>query len=129
MNVLAIALAQQSSNNGIGAVGTIIELALVILMLASMWVVFTKADRPGWAAIIPIYNIIVLLGIVGRQWWWLLLMFIPLLNFIILIIVYNDLSKSFGHGVGFTLGLIFLPFIFYPILGFGSSQYQGPAAA
>jgi hypothetical protein len=49
-------------------------------------------------------------------------------NIIFLIIVLNDLSKSFGHGVGFTLGLIFLGFIFLPVLAFGGSKYVGPAA-
>ncbi|MDE3228927.1 MAG: hypothetical protein KGO05_03520, partial [Chloroflexota bacterium] len=70
------------------------------------------------------------LEIVGRPWWWLLLlMFLPIVNVIFAIMLTNDLSKSFGHGLGFTLGMIFLPFIFFPILAFGSSQYVGPAAA
>lgn len=68
-----------------------------------------------------------LLRIAGRPWWWLLLMLIPIVNIVVLIIVYNDPSKSFGHGVGFTIGLIFLSPIFLCILGFGSSRYLGPA--
>jgi hypothetical protein len=96
-------------------------------MIASLWKIFTKAGKPGWACIIPIYNIIVLLDIVGKPWWWLLLMLIPFVNFVLLIWVYNLLSKSYGHGVGFTLGLIFLGFIFIPILAFGDSKYVGPA--
>jgi VIT1/CCC1 family predicted Fe2+/Mn2+ transporter len=56
-------------------------------------------------------------------------MFIPLVNFIIAIILNIDIAKNFGQGVGFGIGLIFLPFIFYPILGFGSAQYQGGASA
>jgi uncharacterized membrane protein YhaH (DUF805 family) len=124
--------AMQQSGADAGPAGTIIMvvyLALLVLIFAAMWRTFSKAGQPGWAAIIPIYNVIVLLRIVGRPWWWLLLMFIPIVSLIILIIVYNDLSKAFGHGVGFTLGLIFLPFIFLPILGFGGSQYQGVARA
>jgi hypothetical protein len=66
---------------------------------------------------------------VGRPGWWLLLYLVPIVNVVILIIVSNDLSKSFGHGVGFTLGLVFLSIIFYAILGFGDSRYLGPAGA
>ncbi len=101
-------------------------LAIIILMIASIWTIFSKAGKPGWAAIIPIYNIIVLLEIVGKPWWWLLLLLIPIVNIILLIIVYHRLSLSFGHEVGFTLGLIFLGIIFFPILAFGSSKYVGP---
>lgn len=103
----------------------IIYLAVAVIMIASMWRVYAKAGKPGWAAIIPIYNIIVLLQIVGRPVWWLILLFIPVVNFVILIITSVDLAKKFGKGVGFAIGLILLSFIFYPILGFGSAQYQG----
>jgi hypothetical protein len=105
----------------------IIYLAVIILMIVSMWKIFTKAQKPGWAILIPIYNIIVLLEIIGKPWWWLLLMLIPFVNFIFIIWMMNLLSKSFGHSEGFTVGLIFLSFIFYPILGLGSSKYVGPA--
>jgi hypothetical protein len=64
----------------------------------------------------------------GETGWWVILMLIPFVNFIIAIILCIDLAKSFGNGVGFGLGLAFLGIIFFPILGFGSSQYQGPAA-
>jgi len=112
---------------GLGLGFTIVWLAVVILLIASAWKIFTKARKPGWAAIIPFYNIIVVLQIVGRPVWWiLLLLFVPLVNFIIMIIVLNDLSKSFGKGVGYTLGLFFLSIIFLPLLGFGSAQYVGP---
>jgi hypothetical protein len=102
--------------------------AVIILLIVAMWKVFSKAGQPGWACIIPIYNIYVLCKIAGRPGWWVLLMLIPFVNFIILIIVDIDIAKAFGKGVGFGIGLILLPFIFYPILGFGSAQYQGSAA-
>jgi len=105
----------------------ILYLAVIALMIVSMWKIFTKAGKPGWACIIPIYNIIVLLQIVGKPWWWLLLMLLPVVNFVLMIWMLNLLSKSFGHEVGFTLGLIFLGFIFFPILGLGESKYVGPA--
>jgi hypothetical protein len=101
----------------------------MVVMIVSLWKVFTKAGQPGWAAIVPIYNIVVLLQIVGRPMWWLVLCLIPLVNLVAAIILAIDLAKSFGKGAGFGLGLIFLGFIFYPILGFGSARYSGPAAA
>ncbi|MHB1345731.1 MAG: DUF5684 domain-containing protein [Thermoleophilia bacterium] len=111
-----------------GLFGTLIWLALMVVMIAGMWRLFTKAGEPGWAAIIPIYNIIVLLKIIGRPAWWIVLFFIPLVNFVIAIMMYDGLSKSFGKGTGFTIGLIFLGPIFLMILGFGSARYVGPAA-
>jgi len=106
----------------------IFYLAFTILMIAAWWKIFTKAGQPGWACIIPIYNLYVWCKIVGRPWWWVLLMLIPFVNFIILIILIIDLAKSFGKGVGFGIGLLLLAVIFFPILGFGSAQYQGPSA-
>ncbi len=86
-----------------------------------------KAGEPGWGIIIPIYNIYILTKIAGRPGWWLLLMLIPIVSLIIMIIVMMDIAKAFGRGAGTGLGLAFLPFIFYPILGFGSAQYQRTA--
>jgi Family of unknown function (DUF5684) len=109
-------------------VETIIALLIALLVIVAMWKVFTKAGQPGWASIIPIYNIYIWCKIVGRPGWWLILMLIPFVNFIILIILSIDMAKSFGKGVGFGIGLAFLGIIFLPILGFGSAQYQGPSA-
>jgi hypothetical protein len=99
-------------------------LAIAVLMIVAMWKVFEKAGEPGWAAIIPIYNFFVLLKIAGRPAWWFILLFIPFVNFIILIMVSIDVAKRFGKGTGFGLGLAFLGFIFYPILGFGDARYN-----
>ena len=104
----------------------VIYLAIIVLMIASMWTIFSKAGKPGWASIVPIYNTIVLLEIVGKPWWWLLLMLIPIVNIVILIIVYHNLSLSFGKDSGFTVGLILLGIIFLPILAFGDAKYVGP---
>ena len=109
-------------------ISTIISLAIAVLIIVAMWKVFTKAGQPGWASIIPIYNLYVLCKIAGRPGWWLLLILIPFVNVIVLIILCIDVSKSFGSGVGFGLGMAFLGFIFWPILGFGSAHYQGPSA-
>jgi Family of unknown function (DUF5684) len=107
----------------------ILWLVFAVLMIAALWKVFSKAGHPGWASIIPIYNLYIWCKIVGRPWWWILLMLIPLVNFIVGIILCIDMAKSFGKGAGFGIGLALLGVIFLPILGFGSAQYQGPAAA
>jgi hypothetical protein len=104
-------------------------LALVVVVIAAVWKVFTKAGQPGWAAIVPIYNLIVLMKIVGRPTWWVVLFFIPLVNFVVAILLCIDLAKSFGQGTGFGIGLLLLAPIFYLILGFGGARYVGPAAA
>jgi hypothetical protein len=106
----------------------IIGLLIALLLIVAMWKVFTKAGQPGWASIIPIYNLYIWCKIVGRPWWWILLMLIPFVNFIVGIILCIDLAKSFGEGAGFGIGLALLGIIFWPILGFGSAQYQGAAA-
>src|SRR6266550_7594005 len=106
----------------------IVGLLIALLLIVAMWKIFTKAGQPGWASIIPIYNLYIWCKIVGRPGWWIILMLIPFVNIIISIILLIDLAKSFGKGVGFGIGLILLAVIFFPILGFGSAQYQGPAA-
>ena len=102
---------------------TIIWLAVVVLMLASMWVVFTKAGKPGWASLIPFYNAYVMLQIAGKPGWWLILLLIPIVNLIIAIIAYIALAANFGKGTGFAIGMIFLPFVFFPMLAFGDAKY------
>ncbi|HRX56462.1 MAG TPA: DUF5684 domain-containing protein [Verrucomicrobiales bacterium] len=112
-----------------GLLGVILYFGIIILIIASMWKIFTKAGKPGWAAIVPIYNIIVMLEIVGRPAWWVVLFLIPFVNVIMAFIVFVDLAKSFGKDVAYALGLIFLGIIFLPMLGFGSATYRGPAAS
>jgi len=112
----------------ISPIFTIIWLAVVVLMIASMWKIFTKAGQPGWASLIPIYNIYVWCKIVGRPGWWVILFFIPFVNFVIAIILAIDLDNSFGKGVGFGIGIILLGIIFLPILAFSEATYQGPSA-
>jgi hypothetical protein len=125
---LFLAQTDQSVSSSGSPVGAIFGLLVAVLMIAALWRIFTKAGQPGWASLIPIYNIYILCKIVGRPGWWVILMLIPFVNFIIAIILCIDLAKSFGNGVGFGLGLAFLGIIFFPILGFGSSQYVGPIA-
>ena len=124
--LLPLLLAQQESEGG-GAAMTIVMLvylAIIVLCIAGLWKVFAKAGQPGWAAIIPIYNIYVMIQVAGRPWWWLILAFIPIVSLILIVFPF-DIASKFGKGIGFGLGLLFLPFIFYPILGFGDARYQG----
>lgn len=125
-----VELAQAAeSSSGSTAPLVFIYLIFLVVVIAAMWRIFTKAGEEGWKSIIPIYNIVVLLKIIGRPTWWLILMLIPLVNIVIGIIVAIDLAKSFGKGGGFAAGLILLGPIFYAILAFGSARYVGPAAA
>jgi len=127
---LAILLQQEPSPEQLAAAGTaatvfmVVYLAVILLIVASMWKIFVKAGKPGWAAIVPIYNLIVLLEISGKPVWWFLLMLIPFVNIVILAMVCIALAKNFGKGAGFGLGLLFLSPIFYPMLAFGDARYQ-----
>jgi hypothetical protein len=113
------------ASGGATPIIVVIYIVVVVFEIAALWKMFVKAGRPGWAAIIPIYNIYVLLKIVGRPGWWLILWIIPFVGIIIAIIVCIDTAKAFGKGGGFAVGLIFLGFIFIPILGFGPATYVG----
>jgi len=104
-------------------------LIIAVITVIGKWKVYEKAGKPGWAALIPVYTWIVMLEIVGKPIWWIFLFFIPCVNIIFMIWTVNLLSKSYGQTEGFTVGLILLAFIFYPILGFGNYQYLGPSAA
>lgn len=109
-------------------ISNIIGLILGIVVVVAYWKVFVKAGQKGWKAIIPVYNVIILLRIVGKPWWWIILLLIPVVNIVFLALILHSLSKRFGKGGWFTAGLFFLSFIFAPILGFGKATYQGADA-
>lgn len=111
-------------DSGAAMFGLFFGLFVLVIMIASMWRIFTKAGRPGWAAIIPIYNNLQLLWTAGKPWWWMLLYLIPFVNIIVMIVVLYSVAKAFGKGVGYTLLLIFLPFIGFPMLAWGNSTYR-----
>jgi hypothetical protein len=92
-----------------------------------MWKIFVKAGQPGWASLVPIYNLYIMLKMVGRPAWWLILFILPVVNIVCGFILVLDIAKAFGKGVGFAIGMILLGFIFYPILAFGSATYRSPA--
>lgn len=102
-------------------------LAIAIIGVAGQWKTFEKANQPGWACIIPIYNIYIMTKIGGKPSYWVLLMLIPVANFIFAVWLINMISKSFGKDEGFTIGLLLLGIVFWPILGFSNDiKYLGP---
>jgi len=115
------------SMGSVGPVFWIVCIGLIVFYVLCMWKIFEKAGKPGWAAIVPIYNVVVLLDIVGKPIWWIILYLIPLVSLIVGIIVLANLAKVFGKGTGFAIGLIFLGFIFFPILAFGDATYHKPS--
>ena len=122
-----------AASSDVGAVAVVIWLfvilivmAVSILMIIAMWRIFTKAGKPGWASLVPIYNMVVMMQIVGRPEWQVVLMFLPFAHIYISIVLPLDLAKSFGKTTGFGVLMIFFPAIMNPILAFGSSRYVGP---
>jgi hypothetical protein len=125
-----VAVTTTSADVNTGALFTAVLISSLIgyaLAVIPIWAIFVKAGEPGWQALIPIWNTVVLLKIVGKPVWWIILFFIPIVNIVFVILTMHALSLSFGHGAGFTVGLIFLSLIFYYILAFDSSRYQGAA--
>jgi Family of unknown function (DUF5684) len=96
---------------------------IVSITIYGIWRVFTKAGQPGWASVVPIYNAVVQCEIGQKPGWWVLMLFIPFANIVFAVMIANGISKAFGKDEGFTAGLIFLPFIFYPLLGFGPEKW------
>ena len=113
---------------GIGIGFGIFFVGIMVLMIIDKWKVYEKANQPGWAVFIPFYNTLVFLQIVGKSWWWIFLMIIPYVNLIFIIWASNMLSKSFGKEEAFTVGIVLLPYVFYPIIAFSKDiNYLGPA--
>ena len=114
----------ENEGGGGGIVVLLLLLAFMIFMVASFWKVFTKAGQPGWASLVPFYNMYVYLTIAGKPGWWLVMLLIPVVYVVFAILALIARAQRFGKSGGFVAGLIFLPFIFYPILGFGDSVYK-----
>ena len=109
---------------GGGGFVTFLFFVIWLVSVVGLWKIFEKAGKPGWGAFIPIYNMILWLEIVRRPGWWIILIVIvPFANIVCAIIVIFDLAKSFGKSVGYGFGLLFLPLIFYPMLGFSDAVY------
>ena len=105
----------------------LVFLVVFVIVAAGMWKMFEKAGEPGWAALVPIYNLVVLVKIAGKEVWWVLLMLIPCVNFVAGVMVCIEVARKFGKDTVYGVGLAFLPFIFFPMLGFGAAQYNPKA--
>ena len=135
MTTIPALLLQQDSGGvpsaallGAGLVFFLVGMVVALVFIAGMWKVFTKAGQPGWAILIPIYNIYILLKIAGRPGWWVILFCIPLVNLVIAILVAIDVAKAFGQSAAFGVILLFLlGGLGYLMLGFGNYKYVGPA--
>ncbi len=106
-------------------VASIASLAINVLLIVAMWMIFKKAGKPGWAAIVPFYNIYTMYEITWGSGWRFLMLLIPFYNIVLAIQTQIKLAKAFGKSGGFAVGLIFLPYVFNPILGFDGSTYLG----
>jgi hypothetical protein len=134
MSISALLLRSVSgdlSGVAFGSTAMLFWLAVGAITILGGWRVFEKAGQPGWAIVVPIYNVYVMLKVAGRPGWWLILYLIPLVNLIVVIVVAIDIAKAFGQSTAFGFFLLFLLCgIGYLILGFGDYEYQGaPAGA
>lgn len=104
----------------------IIYFIIIAITLISLYKIFQKAHHPGWKALIPIYNLFIIQDIIRRPWWWALLMLIPFVGIIWTVLSTYLLGKAFHKNNGFIVGMVILPFIFYPLLAFDKSVYLNP---
>lgn len=96
--------------------------AVTILMIAAMWRVFERAGEPGWAALVPIFNLYVMFKVGRMSPWWMLALIIPIVNIVVSFALSFGIAKRFGKGAGYGIGLTLLPFIFWPLLAWGDAQ-------
>jgi hypothetical protein len=135
MSVLALiqeGIEQHPAVEGAAAGSTsssLFSLVIAVVVVASLWKVFAKAGEPGWAAIVPVYNLVVVLRIAQKPIWWIVLFFIPVANLVAVILTGIAIAQRFGKGTGFGVGVGLLPMVFYPLLAFGDARYQAAKAA
>ncbi|MCK5840769.1 MAG: signal peptidase I [Candidatus Sabulitectum sp.] len=110
-------------------VSILFNLAVMAFLVMAQWKLFVKAGEEGWIALIPIYNAVVMMKIAGKPGWWVLLLFVPFANIVVAILMNIGLARNFGRSDGFAIGLIFFPYIFLAVLGFGESKYSPIAVA
>ncbi len=104
---------------------SIISLIISIIFVIGEWKAFKKAGKPGWAALIPIYNNIIMLEIADLPLWYLLLYLVPFANIYVIFKTFIEFAQKYGKSTGFGVAMVFFPYIFMPIIGFGSAQYIG----
>ena len=114
-----------TNNAGLTAlfIGIIIfSLILNIIMIISYWKIFKKKGKPGWATLVPIYNVIVQIQVANLSMIYFLLLLIPFVNIYAIIKINISLAKSFNKSTGFGIGLLLLPIIFVPLLAFSEEE-------
>ncbi len=116
----------ESLSSGASSTLTIILLIFYVLLVAAQWKIFSKAGEPGWACLIPLYNVFVMFRVIYGSGLKCLLLLVPLLNMIVGIAMWIRLAQAFGKGLGFAILTLLFPNIFTLILGFGSAEYEGP---
>jgi hypothetical protein len=114
----------RKSQGELGLLAVVTSVVMTLFALAGIGATFSKAGKPAWAAFVPIYNVALLLKLAGRPLWWLLLLCIPFVNLFVFLVMSIDVAHNFGKRAAFGLGLTFLGFVFYPLLGFGSARYR-----
>src|SRR5690606_20804871 len=118
----------QAMGLGFG-IGGLVYVAVIVVTIIGLWKMFEKAGKPGWAAIVPIYNGIVMAEIVGKPAWWGVLLIVPCVGIVFGIWLLNLFMKSFGKDTLFTILALLFPFVIFPMLGFGDDKYIGPVAS
>ncbi len=129
--LLGFALAQDDlqTTGQLPAIFWVFYIAIIVLAVASMWKLFVKADKPGWASIVPIYNTVVMLEIAGKPMWWVFMLFVPIANIVFAFLMLYHFGKAYGKSDGFSVGVALLSPIFMPLLAFSDAKYRGPATA
>lgn len=129
--MLNVSLLAQGDDAAAAGVALAVNCCMLIFILlttagsiAGLWGIFTKAGQPGWAAIVPFYNVYVATQIAGLEILWFVLALIPCVQYVALAYIFIKLAERFGKGIGFAIGMILVPFVFLPMLGFGSDRYQ-----
>jgi len=99
------------------------------LPLGGVWQMYIKADEPGWACLVPVYQSMVMARMAHKPAWWGLLLYVPVVSLVIWVLISLELAKAFDRGTDTAIGLILVPPVFFCILGFGDAEYKKQAAA
>lgn len=92
-------------------------------MAAGMWMTFRKAGQPGWWAVLPVFNAIGIIRAAGEPARFIWFLLIPLVNVALYFMLLLRIARYFGKSGWFGFGLFLLPFVFFPLIGFGDSEY------
>ena len=111
----------------------LLSLGAVVAALwsAGAWRILAKAGRPGWLALVPVYNAVAICRVAGKPGWWVVLFVVPIVNVILCLTLGVAIANAFGKRPRFGLGLGLWPTqpVFYLLLGFGRATYVGPTRA